>query len=113
MSEAIRQKYKFNSVQLRFQKHIGPEIPIHRHIYNAAELEYSAILGLKAVYDSVPRERLVEVLAKRLSKNTVKMVSTMLQEIKTLSSGDILKVGRTVEQGVYQGSLLRSTIFNV
>lgn len=57
-------------------------------------------MDLKAACDSVPREKLVKVLAKKLRKITVEMVKTMLQEMKSRTSGYISKTEGTVERDV-------------
>lgn len=89
MAEAIGQEYKFNSARLEFEKHKGAGKPIHKHTYNTSRLKDTAILGLKGAYDSVPRNRLVEVHSKKLSKTRLKMIRTMLQEMKTRTCEDI------------------------
>lgn len=68
MAEAIRQKYEFNIPELGFQKRTGTESAIHRHVYDAVSLKYTARLDQKAAYDSVLRKKLVEELAEMLSK---------------------------------------------
>lgn len=51
MEEVIRQRYRFNSAQLGFQKQIKAETTIQRHIYNPPKLEFTGLLDLKEAYD--------------------------------------------------------------
>lgn len=65
MLEAIRQWCKFDSAQPGFRRRTGAEMAIRRHIYNAPRMEYTVLSDLKAAHDSVPKKKLVEVLAKQ------------------------------------------------
>lgn len=67
----------------------GVETASHRQIYNASRVEYTEIFDLKAAYESVLSEKLVEPLAKKLSKTTVKATRTMFQGTKIGTCADI------------------------
>lgn len=61
-----------------FQKCTGTETVIHRHKYKAPRWKYTAVIVLKTTYHSVPQEKLMDILAKKLSKNMVEIIKTML-----------------------------------
>lgn len=115
MAEAIQQywqEYIFNSAQLGFQIVQWLTSNSQPHI-QCTKVGIPWNPGPEGVLGLGFKEKLVEVLSKRLSNNIVKMVNNMLQEMKIRTSNEIWETKGTVERDVYLGLLLAPTLFKV
>lgn len=73
----------------------------------------TAILDLKAAYDSVLRRKLYRVIQESLDRETTDMVAFALQPVASETQGDTTRKRGTISKGVCQGSPLNTTIFNM
>lgn len=113
IAKIIRKNYKFHECQLGFREGTGAETAIIRHIQSAQRMEVTAVLDLKAAYDSVPRDQLYKVAQKSQRGEVMSMIGFALQPVRTITQGDSSgKVG-TIAKGVCQGSPLSPTLFNM
>ncbi len=72
-----------------------------------------AVLDLKAAYDRVPRDTLMQEIRKRISSNVTAMISHSLQESTFTVAGDMTKTKGYCRRGVPQGSLVWPTLFDM
>lgn len=110
---AIREKYTFNPLQLGFQPGTSTESAIVRHLDAAKNMPVTAILDLRAAYDSVPRKLMWEIIEERLDPNLAKMGAMALQPLEGKTKHDQTDQKAEVEIGVPQGSPLSPTLFNI
>ncbi len=72
-----------------------------------------AVLDLKAAYDRVPRDKLMDEIRKRLSFNVASMITHSLQTITFTVIVDENETKGEIWQGVPQGSSVSPTLFNI
>lgn len=109
----ITDKYTFHACQLGFRSNTGVETAILRHLDEAPDVPLTAVLDLKAAYDSVPRDKLLSQVQQRTNHNTTNMVAMALQPIHAMTKGDDHMHMVIMSRGVPQGSPLSLTIINL
>lgn len=75
--------------------------------------KHIAELDLRGAYPSVPRDKLLDVLAKRIPDALVKIVHTILLHDTIVTLGDPSKMEQQLARGVPEGSPLSPTLFNI
>ena len=114
VASEIRSQYQNHWAQLGFQEHTGTETAIIRHVANSADgLNFSAVLDLKSAYNIVPRDKLMDVVQKKLPERTAAMIALLLQPENISCKGDAEKTSALVSSGVPQGCAASPTIFNL
>lgn len=70
----IMREYNCSDAQLGFQRKTGIETASRRHIANQKELRFSAVLDLKSGFNIVPRITLMDVVGRKVKRNTNNMI---------------------------------------
>ena len=110
IASAIRAQYKFHEAQLGFQLGTGTETAIVRWGANLTKrLTHTAVLDLKAAYDTVPRDKLMTRVKRHLDPDLTDMVALSLQPNTIVTKGDRTGYKGMVTRGVAQGSSLSPT----
>lgn len=76
-------------------------------------MHITAVLDLKAAYDSVPRKSIHEVVRTSQCDQVMDMVFFALQPITVTTQGDKTRKTGTIAKGVCQGKPLSPTHFNM
>lgn len=106
--------YKFSASQVGFREGTRTETAIVRHTACAKRLPITAVLDLKAVYDKVPKQKLMQELRKALPPPLVKMATMSLQPLQVRTKEDHSKRWATISEGSHMGPLsLSPTLFNL
>lgn len=110
----IRKNVFFDKIQLGFTKQASTENAIVRTTNHFKEKRnYVAVLDLKMAYNSVPRNKLIEEVRRRVPSNVSNMITFCLQPMKMMTKGDITNMIATQSRGVPQGSTLSPTLYNI
>ena len=110
----IRSQYRNHWTQLGFQEQTGTETAIIRHLSNSREgLKFSAVLDLKSAYNIVPRDKLMEIVRKKLPEGSAAMISLLLQPEIISCKDDCENTTASISSGVPQGCAASPTIFNL
>lgn len=70
-------------------------------------------MDLKGAYDTVPRDKLMEVVGGKLEQPLHGMISLTLQPLQIVTKGDKTKTRKEMTREVPQGSPLSPTLFNL
>lgn len=97
---AIRQKYTVSPFQLGFQPNNITKTAIMQDLYAAKVMSINAILDLRAAYDSVPRNLMLEVMRKRIGPNLTKIGAMTLQPLVVKSKLDKTDQRAKIKKGV-------------
>ena len=101
LDKELRSVCRFNGLQLGFQPGKSTELDIFRVTEAIRQGNHSvAILDLKAVYYTVPRDKLIKILQDRLPGNLAKMIGYMLQPNIFETVGDPTGTIATGDRGV-------------
>ena len=110
----LRRNYRFSVVQTGFRPKQGVENALLRY-QRAIRTGHRSVgvLDMKAAYDRVPREKLLETLATRLPKVLVEMISVTLAPCEASTVGDTDGHAALLTRGVPQSSPLSPALFNI
>lgn len=111
----LREEYTSHPSQVGFRQGLGTENAIIRSTrLRRLGMQYTAVLDLKKAYDSVPRDRLMNIVRQRLSQNHANMIAYLLQPMELVTDGPMLcKNSNEVTLGVPQGDPASTTLFNM
>lgn len=110
----LRRETKFSHKQCGFKPNCGTENAILRFIYAAnAGHNAVAVLDIKGAFPSVPRNKLMAYLKKRLGANLCSMISHFLTPDHIETIGDRNNIIRTVTTGVPEGGAISPSLFNL
>ena len=110
----IRKTYEIHRSQYGFQHGIGSEVAILR----AVELQnsghkYSKILDLKAAYDRVPRNKLINILRARLPEGILRQILPFITVGWTKCAGSNSNNLAEITRGVPRGSPMSPTLSDI
>lgn len=109
----VRKKYRVSDVQLGLQEETGCESAIIGQTKTTQSILYTSMQDLQAAYESVPRDKLIAPIDKRLPQELAAMVSNTIQPVEAYTKGDDAQYTIQIARGVVQGSPLSPTIFNI
>ena len=114
IASAVQTVFVPSSMQLGFQRKLGTEMEIVQTIATMKRGNtWAAELDLKAAYDSVPRDKLIHMCAKKLLPNMVAMITHLVQPLTVKTSGDPLQTIGRITSGVTQGGPCSPVLFNI
>lgn len=108
----INNYFTTHVIQVELQKNFGPEISLATaNASIQASDNYVAILDLKSSYDTVDREKILDMCRDILAQLLVSMLSLTIGQVTVKTIGDHTPCKSVMKYGVVQGSLLSSTLF--
>ena len=114
IANAVQTVFIPSSMQLGFQRKLGTEMAIVQTIATMKRGNTgTAVLVLKAAYDSVPRDKLIHLCAKKLPPNTVAMITHLVQPLTVKTSSDPLQTIGTITRGGTQSGPCSQAPFNI
>jgi len=112
LNRTIMKITRFHPTQCGFRERSSCEQALLRYAVQAKTHKFAAVLDLKGAYGSIPRHRVMEIIAERLPKNLVVMVACFLTTEKIYTIGDS-SYTEHIQPGVPEGSPLSPTLFNM
>lgn len=115
----LRSSYTLHPAQLGFRANVGVEHAVLRSTYLASiGMKHSAVPDLKKAYDTVPRDRLMNIVRSAVPTQTANMIAYLLQPMILTVENDGPKgtggaQNSEVRIGVPQGDPPSTTLFNM
>ncbi|KAI0562920.1 Endonuclease-reverse transcriptase [Gracilaria domingensis] len=118
IDKSIRASFTFHPAQLGFRPNVGIENAILRTTkMQHMGMRFTAVLDLRKAYDSVPRDKLMQLVNERLPKDIARMIAYILQPtiLRDRENEEIENMNQSYEVriGVPQGDPPSTTLFNM
>ena len=95
IANAVQTVFIPSSMQLGYQRKLGTEMAIVQAIATIkGGNAWAAVVDLKAAYDSVPRDKLFHMCAKKFPPNMVAKITNLVQPLTVKTSGEPLQTIR-------------------
>lgn len=113
IANMMTKKHLFCDSQPGYQRETGMETAISGPIANIQRPKFSAVLGLKSAYNTVPRKQLMESVDRMLYQNLSAMIALTLQPMREVTSWDETDTYSLCEKGMSQGGPLSPPLFSL